>query len=433
MAIPERVVESETLARTVEKYLPSKEILEAYPFPDPISLDRKAVFEDKHPGSKYSLVYFHREGKLVIVPTWHPINTTPIPTHGGDYASGAFEGHSLEPVVKDGEIVGANLILHEKRMARLKKSVEARDFSLPVSLSELSQGISDLASILGEDILRSPAGVPCRAYVRPEARPGAGGLGLGVKKDHQIDTSVLCWNWPSYFTDPERVYQGSGLVAIAFPEQRLEKITGKHASNYGAAGTIGNRARALGGDEAIYFGPYLVRPVDRKMEDIQIHSKHDISELLRFGVLADGPGEEIFAITSSGEIWYPPMNVNKLGGTTLNYLIEHIAPNLNIVTRERPFNLLDIETGLIVSLLFAGNAARLAPIGEVRVFGGNSQEPWVTVHLTVSPIARRLMARYEAEVRAQIAPSHPSLLTPVDLSVGKQARKVLDKVYKKWM
>lgn len=433
MAIAKRPSPNETLAVRVEKYFPSKEILEAYPSPDPLSIQRREIFEKTLPGANFSLVYSHLENRLLIVPTWHPLNTTPIPTHGGDYGSGVFEGHSLEPVVRNGELTGANLILHEARMRRLERSLASRDFSLPVPIEEFSQGVKDLVSIIGDSVLISRQGIPCRAYVRPEARPGMGGFGLGVRKEHLIDAGVVAWNWPYYFKDPERAYQGSGLVLAAFPEQRLAKIKGKHASNYGEAGVIGNRARRMEGvDEALYFGPYLVRPRTRRKEQINLDVGGQAHELLKFGVLADGPGEEIFAITSGGEIWYPPMDVNRLGGTTLDYLVKHIAPALIIPTDERPFSLFDVKTGLIRSLLFAGNAARLAPIGEIRMYKGISEEPLDTLKLEISPLARELVSRYEAEVTAQIAPSHSSLLTPVDICEGFKARRKLLDIYMPW-
>lgn len=436
VAIGERVVSSESLAQTIEKYLPKKETLEAYLYPDPVSLERKKIFEEKLPGAKYALVNSIVDKKLVLVPTWHPLNTTPIPTHGADYGSGAFEGGSAEPVVnEDGEIVGANIILHEPKMRRLFESAKARDFPLSVPLEDFSRGIIDLVSVQGFGALISAKGVPCRAYIRPEARPGIGSFGVGVKKGHLIDMACVSWNWPYYFKDPERVYKGSGLVVALTPEQRLPRITGKHASNYGEAGVVGNRARDVYGvDEALYLGPYLIEPIGRRRKYIDNQDPTlSTRDLLDFGVIADGPGEEVFAITDNGEIWYPPMDVNRLGGTTLSYLTDYMIPTMGKWSNEARFSLSDIKRGKIVCLLFVGNAAKIAPIGEIRVFDAKSTSPLETIKLEIPPLARELMERYEAEILGRIPPSHASLLTPVNLAEGLEARKVLDKVYSAWI
>lgn len=435
MSSTERVIGIETLAQRIEKYLPLKETLEAYPYPDPVSQERKKIYEEKLPSIKYALVHSIVDKKLVLVPAWHPLNTTPIPTHSGDYGSGAFEGSSVEPVVGEDEtIVGANLVLHEPRMQRLLKSVAARDFSLSVSISELSQGIKDLVAVQGIETLISSEGVPCHAYLRLEARPGLGSFGVGVKKGHLIDMAVISWSWPYYFKDPERVYKGSGLVVALTPEQRLNKITGKHASNYGEAGVVGNRAREqYGADEALYLGPYLMEPFSRRRRYVNSQDPTvPIKELLNFGVIADGPGEEVLAITREGEIWYAPMDVNRLGGTTLSYLTDYMIPSMGKWSNEARFCLNDIKLGKIISLLFVGNAVGIAPIGEIRVFDAKSTTPLETIKLEIPRLARELMERHKAEISGRIPPSHPSLLTPVNLTEGLEARKVLDKVYSAW-
>ncbi|MBI5123373.1 hypothetical protein HZA75_05960 [Candidatus Roizmanbacteria bacterium] len=423
----------ESLRDRTAGYLPSRELLEKYSVPDPISLSRKDIYQKKFPGANYSLVFSQTERRLVMVPPWHPLNTTSMTNHAGDYGTGLFEGGSMEPVSNGQEIIGANIILHEPRMNRLKKSLKGRLFDLPEGLDAFSQGIIDLATILGESVLRDENGSPSRAYIRPEARPGLGGLGISLKEGHQIDSAAIIFNWPVYFSDPEKVYHGSGLAVAAFPEQRLFRILGKHASNYGDAGRVGAMARSLNVDEALYFGPYLINSKTGEKTYINAQTSPEaVAQLLKDGVLADGPGEEVFAITKDRKILFPPMDVNRLGGTTLSYIVDYMAPKLRLLTEEKPFSLEDVRQGEIESLMFAGNASRIAPIGNIKVYHEGSDQI-EELKLAISKGTQILLEEYEAEVRGQTPPSNQSLLTPVDLESGADARPILDEAYANWI
>lgn len=424
----------ESLRDRIAGYLPSKELLENYSKPDPLSLERRQIYQKKFPGARYSLVYSHLEQRLVMMPPEHPLNAIAMQIHAADYGTGIFEGSSMEPVSNGRNIIGANIILHEPRINRLKKSLQGRLFDLPEEVEVFSQAIIDLAAVLGESVLRDKDGNPSRAYIRPEARPGLGGLGVSLKTGHQIDSAAIIFNWPVYFSNPERVYHGSGLVVGAFSEQRLFKIFGKHASNYGDAGRVGSMARGLSGvDEALYFGPYLIDSHTGEKKYINAQASPEAAaQLLKNGVLADGPGEEVFAISKDGKIIYPPMDVNRLGGTTLKYIVEHMALGLGITVEEKPFSLENIRQGEIESLIFAGNAARVAPIGEVKVFDENGSQK-ETLKLVISETVQRLVEEYEAEVTGMTEPSDKSLLLPVDLESGADARAILDKAYIPWL
>ena len=423
----------ESLANRITAYLPQKEILAAYEKPDPQSLGRKKIYKKNFPGADYVTVYSTLDEKIVIVPAWHPLNTSSMNSHAGDYGTGIFEGESMEPVYEGQEITGANIILHGPRMERMGRSLKGRLFDLPISHSDFSQAIIDLSAVLGEGVLRDKDGRPTRAYIRPEARPGLGGLGVSLKDDHQIEAGTVMLNWPVYFSDPERVYRGSGLVVAALPEQRLFEIQGKHASNYGAAGRLGKTVKELGEiDEALYFAPYLFNSKTGEKTYINAKAgKEEAALLLESGALADGPGEEMFAITAEGDLFFLPMDVNRLGGTTLKYIVDHLAPKLKIATHERPFTLKDVREGRVISLGFAGNAARIAPIGEIKLFDGGRQNV-ENLHLEIAEPLKMLVEEYEAEVSGKTLPSHPALLTPVDLKGGEKARQTLDGVYAGW-
>ena len=148
-------------------------------------------------------------------------------------------------------------------------------------------------------------------------------------------------------------------------------------------------------------------------------------------VLADGPGEEVAAFTPRGDLWIPPMDVNRLGGTTLAYVERYLASKLGIRTFVRPFSLRNIMQREIETLIYLGNAARIAPIGEIKVFDSENN-PLYLFRRKIGYAARKLVDGCEQEVSAQIEPAHPSLLTPVDLESGKKARGVLDGKYSGW-
>lgn len=441
----------ESVVSRIAQYLPPPGLLAEYAAPGPVERERRALYQAKRPGCDYSLVAY--EGRMIMVPAWHPLNTEPQIAHANQYGTGMFEGGSIEPVVNDrGEIVGANAILVDPRLNRMfGRSVEGRPGIVPpVPRAQFQQAILDYAAILGKNVLTMPDGKSARAYLRPSIAPGAGALGIGVK-DQPINAAVEAWTWPYYFSDPERVYHGSGLVVAAGPNQRLEQIHGKHASNYGPAARVGNLARAAGADEALYFGPYMVNKDGTRgkreiiLDDFR-RGRADIQlvDTLRSLVVADGPGEEVMAVTTNGEIWLPPMDVNRLGGTTADYVMNHLAPRLGLKVKIKPFSLRDIHQpdnpdGRIAGLFFAGNASRLAPIGEIRLRNADGQQfkdvdglPIPDLHLPISDVMRQLVERYEQEVTGQIEPSDPSLLTPIDLDGGQEARVILDEVYAEW-
>lgn len=439
----------ETVVDRLSEYLLPPELLEI----KPTSLDRarREGYKKGRPGCDYSFIAYRYysdpdhldvyENKTAIVPAWHPITTESQISHATQYGTGMFEGGSIEPVANEkGEITGANAILVQPRLNRMFGwSVPGRPgVQPPVTREDFEQAMLDYAAILGEKVLVSPEGLISRAYVRPSIAPGEGPLGIGIK-GQVINANIEAWNWPSYFPDPERVYAGTGLVVALGPNQRLSPIHGKHASNYGEAASVGNLARKAGADEALYLGPYLVNPDESRGDEIILdYHKNDLNliDLIKQTVIADGPGEEVMAITKSGELWIPPKDVNRLGGTTAASIMEYLAPELGLKAEEHRFTFNDIfhegnTEGRIVGLFFAGNAVRIAPIGEIRLYGSNS-EPFGKYKLQIPYVLRRLVNQYESEVRGILPPSDPLLLMPIDLESGRKARELLDRIYIDW-
>lgn len=430
---------SETVLDRVTSYLPPTEILLDYPGPKILDRERREQYQQSRPGCDYALVTY--KGNMVIVPAWHPLNLESQTNHGGQYGTGMFEGGSVEPVVgESGGIVDANAILFARRGNRMFNwSIPGRPGIHPqVSREIFDQAVLDYAAIIGTHALVSPDGVASRAYLRPSIVPGEGPLGIGIK-NQTINANGEVWNWPSYFPDANRVYRGKGLILAAGPNQRLQAIHGKHASNYGDAARVGNQARDVGADEGLYFAPYPVnRDRSRGREVILDYHKDDpnLPDIMKKLAIADGPGEEIMAVTRDGKLWVPPMDVNRLGGTTAQYIVDHMAATVGLTAEERRFSLNDIATpenpdGRIIGLFFAGNASRIAPIGQIRLHGFNG-EAFGEYDLQIPEVVRRLVDQYEGEVKGLIPPSDLSLLTPIDLEAGQKAREILDEIYAAW-
>lgn len=365
--------------------------------------------------------------KLVVCPPHSAMNMAPNQQHRVDYATGIFEGSSAEPVCDDeGNIVGINVVLLKPRMERFERSMVARGFGLEVSLVDFSQALLDLVAIHGLDLVTQDDGLPTRAYLRPSAGPGVGPWGISLKKNHFIEASHTVFRWGPYFPDSQRVNEEEGVRAMITGAKRDFKILGKHASNYGVAALDGALARKMNYDELLYLAPYGIKDGNLNYDIL------DLESLQRWGVLADGPGEEVFGVLADGQtLVYPPMRVNRLGGTVLQYVVDHMAPALGLETKEQDISLSDLRTGKVVGLGFAGNAARVTPIGQVDIVesdleGGGGRVVETVFEGGIHETVARLHKQWEAEMRGLVDPSHPSLLTPVDLKWGSDYRSQLD-------
>jgi hypothetical protein len=308
--------------------------------------------------------------------------------------------------------------------------MQARGFDLPVPIEQFAQAALDVVAVHGKPIVTDDAGQPTRAYIRPAAGPGVGRWGIAFKAGYQVEASNVVFRWGHYLADVERIYYGSGARAVITGVQRSFEIRGKHASNYGSAAIDGSIARTMHYDELLYLAPYGLR--DGQPD----YGVHDFDALMRDGVIADGPGEEVFGILSDGAtLVYPPMRVNRLGGTVLDYIVRHMAPALGMQVREQDITLADLREGRVCGLSYAGNAARVAPIGQIDVVrpqaDGGGEKIETVVDFGIHPAVARIRDQWEDELRGRKVPSHPSLLTPVDLVWGGAYRAELDAYWQK--
>jgi branched-subunit amino acid aminotransferase/4-amino-4-deoxychorismate lyase len=383
-------------------------------------------------GARYVLrnLPFTQE-QLIFCPPYSILNMAPCQQHRIDYGTGSFEGSSAEPYLNSaGEVVGINIILHKPRMQRLLRSLQNRSYVLPMAPERFAQAILDAVAVHGKSIVVAENHTASRAYIRPSIGPGVGPLGVSFKEGHFIETSVLVYRWGDYFQDAERIRDHGARVVIT-GVKRMFPITGKHASNYGSAAAEGSIARKLSYDELIYLAPYGIK------NNILDYGIVDFDELMRWGVVSDGPAEEIFALLSDGEtLIYPPKRVNRLGGTVLNYIVEFMAPKMGLRVIEKDITLQDIREGRIVGLAFAGNAVKITPIGSVDIV--KSSQCGIAEEITtladfggIHPTIIKLRNQFAAELCGKTEPSHASLLTPVDLEWGKNFKIQLDEYWGK--
>ena len=369
--------------------------------------------ENHFPGAKYAAVYSHTHDKIEYIQISYAIASQF--GHATDYGSGIFEGGSAVINERTGE---PNIILQNQRLRRLYgRSLSARGYQAPVSEEQLATAINDLIVLNGPDLFRHPDGVTpgfVRAYIRPSLQPASSsGFGISLRQNYPIDLGIIAWSWPDYL--PPELAKNGGTAAIT-GKQRLFPITGKHASNYGEAVRDSTLARTLGSDELVYLAPYLID------EDNHLYwsDPNDQEAKLADGVIADGPGEECLALTSDQRtLVYPPMRVNRLGGTVLQYIVDHLAVNLGLDTCEADITLRDLRAGKYAGMAMVGNAVKVTPVRLLNLSDGNVLHEQIELFSKghVPEMLERLRLRWEDETRGLIDPSHSSLLTPAPLSL----------------
>ncbi len=377
-------------------------------------------------GAKYAMVYSHEEKMLIALPPENALSAQF--SHATDYASGVFEGSSAMVNERTGV---PHVILLEARSKRLfKRSLPARGYASPVSREIFNQAVMDIVAINGISLFNNPnpqnKNKYARAYIRPTIHPAPlEGYGISMRKNYPINAAIIAWTWPDYF-NPDLYTQGA--VAAITGHQRLFPITGKHASNYGAAVKDGNLARDLGSDELIYLAPYLINA----QGTTYWADPGDVDKKLRDGVVSDGPGEEYLALTSDLKtLIYAPMRVNRLGGTVLQYIIDHLAKNIGLETKEADITLHDLRGKKYAAVCMVGNAVKVTPVRQINCYKHGKIIETIELFTkgNISQPLNMLIERWDKETRGLIDPSHPSLTSSVDLSKGTQIRELLDKIY----
>lgn len=368
------------------------------------------------------MVYDHELEKMLALPLEMCLGS--VFGHATDYGSGIFEGSSAMMNERTGI---PNVILLTARNERLyKRSLPARGYQSPIEAAGLSRTTLDLVAINGDGLFHHPSSRGfVRAYIRTSIHPASlEGYGISLRNEYPIEVGVVAWTWPDYLK-PELATEGA--VCAITGHQRLFPITGKHASNYGSASVEGSLARRLGADELAYLAPYLIDAdgCGYWADPSNVDAK------LRDGVISDGPGEECIGIRKKDEaLVFAPMRVNRLGGTVLQYIVDHMAPTLGIKTVEADITMHDLRRGKYSALAMVGNAVRVTPVRKLSLYNGENifEEIDLFEKGEVPETLRLMVDRWDLETRGLVDPSHQSLLTEVDMERGRLMREELDSI-----
>ena len=246
--------------------------------------------------------------------------TVHVGTHGLHYGSGVFEGISAYETER-----GTAIFRLEEHLQRLVHSAQLLAMELPYSLDDLRTACWDL---IGANELPS-------CYLRPIAYVGYGELGVDPR-DNPIDVAVMTWPWGAYLGEDSQRY---GITAKVSSWQRV------------GPNTIPHVAKATG----IYLNSMLATTEAKRMG-------YDEGILLTDeGMIADGPGENIFVV-KNGQITTPDLSASILPGITRNTVMQ-IAEDLGYPVVEK--EIIRTELYLADEIFMTGTAAEITPLRSV--------------------------------------------------------------------
>jgi branched-chain amino acid aminotransferase len=277
-------------------------------------------------------------------------------THALHYGYAVFEGIRCHETPK-----GPAIFRLSDHLDRFLNSAKVYRMKLPMSRAEIHQACIDLVRANG---------IPA-TYLRPIAFSGYGEMGLDPTKS-PVQVAVAAWEWPALFGDAG---VDRGIRATVSSWMRIDSRSlppqAKCAANYANSALAKMEAVSGGYDEAILLNTT--------------------------GVVAEGPGENIFRVVKD-VVSTPPASSGILRGITRDSIIrfladEHLTFHRTDFTREELFT--------SDELFYTGTAAGVMPIREVdgRPIG-----------MGTYPLTKRLRLRYEAAIHGR-APEYESWLT----------------------
>jgi hypothetical protein len=186
--------------------------------------------------------------------------------------------------------------------------------------------------------------------------------------------------------------------------------------------------------EGAYFAPFWVNPETGDLEHFDFHRNEEVvlEQILRGGVLADGPGMDIVYFGADGILYYLPKDLTHiLAGTTRSYIINYVAPGMGIETQEELVTLQDIRKRRIISAAYVGNAAEFCTLKSI-VIADSKTNIVDEIPLEITDTTIEMTTKYAKELRGPATETSGPLQTPVNIQEGLNGRKVLDKVFAAW-
>jgi branched-chain amino acid aminotransferase len=236
-------------------------------------------------------------------------------THGLHYGSCVFEGERA---------YGGTIFKSSEHSARLRRSAEILDFTLPYSVEEL-----DAAKqlVLDRNGLKD-------AYVRPVAWRGSEMMAVAAQRN-AIHVAIATWEWPSMF-DLETKMKGIRLDIAEYrrPDPRTAPALSKAAGLYMICTISKHRAERNGYADALMY-------------DWQ-------------GRVAECTGANVF-FTRDGQL-HTPIADCFLDGITRQTVIG-LAKTRGIDVVER--RIMPDELGTFNECFLTGTAAEVTPVSEI--------------------------------------------------------------------
>ena len=268
-----------------------------------------------------------------------------VGVHGLHYGTGVFEGIRCYETPR-----GPAVFRLSDHLQRLHDSARLLYMDVPYTVDELRQATHELVRVNG-----LPA-----CYIRPIAFYGYGELGVSTA-GNPVETVIMSWPWGAYLGADS---QTKGVTAKISSWKRV------------GPNVIPHVAKATG----IYLNSMLATTEARR-------AGYEEGILLTdAGTVADGPGENIFAVRD-GVIRTPPLSTSILPGITRDSVIA-IAGELGYVVEER--DLIRADLILADEVFMTGTAAEVTPVRAVD-----------DVEIGVGPVTLELQKAYLAAVNGQ--------------------------------
>ncbi|MGA8275541.1 MAG: branched-chain amino acid transaminase [Thermoplasmata archaeon] len=290
-----------------------------------------------------SLRWIWMDGKLV---PWDDARVHVL-THALHYGYAVFEGIRCHRTER-----GSAVFRLDEHLTRFLESARIYRMKMPYDLAGLRQATLDLIA----------ANALPEAYIRPIAFSGYGQMGLDPTQS-KIRVAIGMWEWGAYL-GADGVERGVRATVSSWVRMDSRSLPpqAKCAANYANSALAKMEAVSGGYDEAILLNSA--------------------------GVVAEGPGENIFRV-KHGIVSTPPASSGILRGVTRDSVIRFIADE-GLEFRRNDFTREELFTS--DELFYTGTAAGITPIREVdgRPIGTGSY-----------PITKRLQARYEGAIHGR--------------------------------
>lgn len=279
-------------------------------------------------------------------------------THGLHYGMAVFEG--IRAFYADG---GTSIFRLSDHIERFFNSAKIYRMDLGYSKEEISEACAEL-------VRNNPAK---ECYIRPIAYTAYGEMGLNPLKS-KISVAIASWEWGAYLGE-EASKKGVRATVSSWVriDSRAMPVQAKCAANYANSALAKMEALAAGYDEAILLNTH--------------------------GVVAEGPGENIFRV-KDGILSTPPASSGILRGITRDTVIQ-FARDANIRFFRNDATKEELYTS--DEVFFSGTAAGIAKVREIdgRKIGNGG-----------SPVTEKMAKLYDQTIHGKIK-RYLKWLTPV--------------------